>query len=129
MYPIQKECSFADIFMQKALPQVCCRLDFDGKKWWMGWSKPEPNGGNVATGDIYAEEMDRFQKEFMAKPEMKNLDTMKEYCKKEAETTSDPTEFNLYSETERYNVWIRLITRSNDYNAYIKFYPKASENH
>ncbi len=127
MYQIVSECSFSDVFAQKLLPQVCCRLDFDGTKWRMGWSKPEQKGSNVATGEIYAEEMDSFQKEFMAKPEMKNLDTMKDYCKKEAEPTNYPTEFNLYSETEHYNVWMRLITRARDYNMYIKFYPKTSE--
>ena len=42
------------------------------------------------------------------------------------QATSDPTEFNLYSETAHLYIRIRLITRFRDYNAYIYYYDKAA---
>ena len=50
---------------------------------------------------------------------------MKRFCQY-AEATSEPTEFNLYSETEYLYIWIRMITRFRDYNAYIYYYDKAT---
>lgn len=97
MYRIQKECCFAEIFSKKALPQACCRSDYDGKQWWTTWSRPEES---KECPDFFGKEMDEFGETLMSKPEMETLDTMTEYCLKEAEPTSAPTEFNLYSETE-----------------------------
>lgn len=39
-----------------------------------------------------------------------------------AQTTSDSTEYNLYSETEHFHIWLRLITRNRDYNLYCLFF-------
>lgn len=38
---------------------------------------------------------------------------------------SEPTEFNLYSETAHFYIWLRLITRRRDYNAYVHYYLKG----
>lgn len=42
-----------------------------------------------------------------------------------AQPTSEPTEFNLYSETAHFYIWLRLITRHRDYNAYVHYYLKG----
>lgn len=56
-------------------------------------------------------------------PEMRNLDTMRRFSSL-AQPTCCNTEFNLYSVTEYFYIWIRLITRSKDYNVYIHYYLK-----
>lgn len=38
---------------------------------------------------------------------------------------SEPTEFNLYSETAHFYIWLRLVTRHRDYNAYVHYYLKG----
>lgn len=48
-------------------------------------------------------------------------------CRVYAEPTSDPTECNLYCDTERFHVWLRLIIRKRDYNLYVHFYVKENE--
>ena len=70
-------------------------------------------------------EIDEFQNALFKLPAFKTLETMKRFCQY-AEATSDPTEFNLYSETAHLYIRIRLITRFRDYNAYIYYYDKAA---
>ena len=70
-------------------------------------------------------EIDEFQNALFKLPAFKTLETMKRFCRY-AGTTSDPTEFNLYSETAHLYIRIRLITRFRDYNAYIYYYDKAA---
>ena len=69
------------------------------------------------------QEINRFRNALFAMPGFENLDTMQEFCET-AERTSDPTEFNLYSETEHFHIWLRMITRFRDYNLYVHFYLK-----
>ena len=131
MYRIEKECCFAEIFSKKsdaARPVACSRSDFDGLKWWTTWSRGNSDDNEGEREPLFSEEIDDFQNTLMSRPEMETLESMKEYCLKEAEPTNDPTEFNLYSQTEHYNVWMRLITRFKDYNLYIRFYAKDAEN-
>ena len=40
-------------------------------------------------------------------------------------SASEPTEFNLYSETAHFYIWLRLVTRHRDYNAYVHYYLKG----
>ena len=54
-------------------------------------------------------------------PEFKTLDTMYKLCRC-AQPTSSSSEFNLYSETEHFFIWLRLITRFRDYNLYVHYY-------
>ena len=47
------------------------------------------------------------------------------FCRWYAQPTSEPTEFNLYSETAHFCIWLRLITRHRDYNVYVHYYLKG----
>ena len=98
---------------------VYSRSDYDGYRWWTTWwdcreGKPSKE---------LAQEIDRFHTALFAMPEFENLDTMRRLCYA-AQTTDDPTEFNLYSETEHFHIWLRMITRFRDYNLYVHYYLK-----
>lgn len=98
---------------------VYSRSDYDGYRWWTTWWECQPE---KPTADL-VQEIDRFQKDVFAMPEFKTLDTLRQLCAS-AQTTSDPTEFNLYAETEHFYIWLRLITRWRDYNLYVHYYLK-----
>lgn len=96
------------------------RSDYDGRRWWTNWF----HSSKERTAPELAEEIDQFTKALFQMPEFKNLGTMKSLCIDTAQHTSEPTEFNLYAQTERFYVWLRLITRFKDYNLYCHFYQK-----
>lgn len=124
------QCSFSDIFSgpKKQLPLnniqypvsliAYSRSDYDGHRWWTGWFDDETD----RPPKELAQEIDRFQAALFALPEFRTIWDMKRMCKLYAQPTSDQTEFNLYSQTERFYVWLRLITRERDYNLYCYFY-------
>lgn len=70
------------------------------------------------------QEIDAFQSQLLALPEFKTLWAMERMCRLYAQTTNEPTEFNLYAETAHFQIWLRLITRERDYNLYTYFYIK-----
>lgn len=72
-----------------------------------------------------AREIDAFQNALFQLPEFLNLDTLTRFCRGYAQPTSEPTEFNLYSETAHFYIWLRLVTRHRDYNAYVHYYLKG----
>lgn len=123
-------CSFMDIFSgpQKTVPLsgfsvpaskvLHSRSDYDGHKWWTTWHPchEEP------LGDELCGEINDFLDSLMKLPEFANLDTLRFFCKRYANPTSEATEFNMYSETEHFYIWLRLITRNRDYNIYINYY-------
>lgn len=127
---LKKECTFSHIYNQtKKIPLsstphpvseiAYSRSDYDGIRWWTTWydcqeQKPEWE---------ITQEIDGFYNAFFDLPEMTSLDTMRKFCVF-AEPTSCPTEFNFYAETNRLYIWIRLITRSKDYNVYVHYYQK-----
>ena len=127
---LKTECAFTHIFEKtKQIPLsstphpvseiVYSRSDYDGHRWWTTWfdcvdQKPQWE---------LVQEIDGFHNALFDKLEFRTLDTMKKFCQF-AETTADPTEFNFYSETEHCNIWLRLITRSKDYNLYVHYYMK-----
>ena len=96
------------------------RSNYDGCKWWTTWF---PGQEEKAPPEV-ASEMDAFMDALFALPEFKNLRSMRRACKLYAEPTSEQTEYNLFSETERLYIWLRLITREKDYNLYVYFYDK-----
>lgn len=124
------ECTFQHIYRDtKSIPLssskhpvseiVYSRSDYDGRRWWTTWfdcqkEKPEWE---------LTQEIDGFFNGFFDMPEMRNLDTMRRFSSL-AQPTCCNTEFNLYSVTEYFYIWIRLITRSKDYNVYIHYYLK-----
>ena len=98
------------------------RSDYDGRKWWRNWF---PCTEKKVAPEIAAE-MDTFTNLLMAMPEFRTIWDMGCACKVYAEPTSEPTEYNLYAETEHFYIWLRLITRERDYNLYCHFYEKAA---
>lgn len=125
-------CSFYDIFSgpKKTVPLssfpvpaskvLHSRSDYNGYKWWTTWHSchEEP------LGDVLCGEINDFSDSLMELPEFADLDTLQAFCKRYADPTSEPTEFNMYSETTHFNIWLRLITRNGDYNIYVNFYKK-----
>lgn len=95
------------------------RSDHNGYRWHTTWwecQEEKPSAELV-------QEINRFHNALFAMPEFEDLDTMKQLCDT-SQRTSDPTEFNLYSETEHFHIWLRMITRFRDYNLYVHFYLK-----
>ncbi len=100
---------------------VYSRSDYDGYRWWTTWH----DGPGKTTSPELAKEIDEFQNALFKLPAFKTLDTMRRFCRY-TQATSEATEFNLYSETDHLYIWIRLITRSRDYNVYVHYYDKAA---
>lgn len=123
-------CTFEDVFKEKhevpghgtGLPvteTAYSRSDYDGRRWWITWfscRKERPEAHLV-------EEIDRFHNALFGMPEFKDLASMKQLCRS-AGATSDSSEYNLYSETEHFHIWLRMITRPGDYNLYVHYYLK-----
>lgn len=99
------------------------RSDYDGRRWWTTWFTAREE---LKTPERI-KEMDRFMEGLFAMPEMTSLATMRRMCRVYPAPTSDHTEFNLYCDTERFHVWLRLITRERDYNLYVHFYVADGE--
>ena len=95
------------------------RSDYDGCRWSTTWH----NKWEEKPTSELVKEIDEFQAALFKLPDFKTLDTMKRFCRY-AQATSEPTEFNLYSETEYLYIWIRLNTRFRDYNVYVHYYKK-----
>ena len=127
------ECGFQAIFdgPQKAVPLsgvkhpvselVYSRSDFDGRKWWTAWfhCSEEPVKKELAS------KVDDFQNALFKLDEFRSLRELRHMCRLYAEPTSQPDEFNLYSETNHFYIWLRMITREKDYNLYVHYYLKA----
>lgn len=97
------------------------RSDYDGWKWWTTWHQCQKDTPVLEV----AREIDAFQNALFQLPEFRNLDTLTRFCRGYAQPTSEPTEFNLYSETAHFYIWLRLVTRHRDYNAYVHYYLKG----
>ncbi len=97
------------------------RSGYDGHQWWRTWF---PSGEEHPESALI-KEIDQFSNTLMELPELKSLNAMGRMCRSCAQTSSDSTEFNLYSETKHFYIWIRLITREQDYNLYVHFYLKS----
>lgn len=99
---------------------VYSRSDYDGYRWWTTWF----NCNTEKKTPQLIEEIDLFSTTCFQMPEFKNLSSMVSLCHQYAQATSSDTEFNLYTETEHFYIWLRLITRFRDYNLYTHFYLK-----
>lgn len=100
------------------------RSDYDGRKWWRTWFTS--NEDKVAP-ELSAE-IDQFSNALMKLPEFKSLVAMRQLCRLCAQPTGSPTDFNLFSETEHFYIWLQLVTRERDYNLYVHFYLKSQTN-
>lgn len=121
-------CTFSEVFKHTYKPPmqlierpvselVYSRSDYDGCRWWTTYH----NENGKKTPPELVKEIDEFQNVLFKLPAFKTLEAMKCFCRY-AEATSNPTEFNLYSETAHLYIRIRLITRFRDCNAYIYYY-------
>ena len=117
-------CTFEYLFQQGSRPAseiAYSRSDYDGWKWWTTWHQCQKDTPVLEVArEIYA-----FQNALFQLPEFRNLDTLTRFCRGYAQPTSEPTEFNLYSETAHFYIWLRLVTRHRDYNAYVHYYLKG----
>lgn len=95
------------------------RSDYDGHKWWSTWfpCRKERPAGHLA------KEIDSFHNALFEMPEFESLSSMKQLCRS-AEATADSSEYNLYSGTEHFHIWLRMVTRSGDYNIYVHYFMK-----
>lgn len=125
-------CTFKEVFQHTYRPPmqlikrpvseiVYSRSDYDGYKWWTTWHN---ESGQEPASEL-VKEIDDFQNALFKMPAFKTLDTLRCFCWY-AHATSDPTEFDLYSETGHLYIWVRLITRIRDYNVYVHYYGKVA---
>ena len=118
-YPIYLNTSEDNMGRKSPVTELAySRSDYDGRKWWTTWFTAHEE---LKTPDRI-KEIDQFMEALFQMPEMASLNTMRRMCRVYAEPTSEATEANLYCETERFHVWLRLITRERDYNLYVHFY-------
>lgn len=125
-------CTFGSIFegARKLFPLSCVehpvsevaysRSDYDGRKWWRTWFR----GSEERLEPPLSEEIDQFSDALVELPEFESLDAMGRMCRSCAQPTKSATDFNLYSETEHFYIWLQLVTRERDYNLYVHFYLK-----
>lgn len=123
-------CSFLEVFKESKKEEnsaqarpvkevVYSRSDYDGYKWCSTWFDCQKERLEQAL----CQEIDQFQNSLFKMPEMKTLDTMR-HLRCFAQPTNSDNEFNLYSETEHFFIWLRMITRFRDYNLYVHYYLK-----
>ena len=125
---IKSICPFDQIYLETSEDQLghkspktelaYSRSDYDGHRWWTNWFTAREE---LKTPER-VKEIDRFMESLFALPEMASLETMRQMCRFYAEPTAEPTEFNLYCDTDHFHVWLRLVTRQRDYNLYVHFY-------
>lgn len=129
---LQTECTFNHVFEQtKSIPLtsvkhpvsevVYSRSYYDDRKWWTTWFDCQEEKPSWEL----TQEIDGFTAGLFSMPEMETLDAMRQFCN-HTEATSCNTEYNLYAETDHFYIWLRLITRSKDYNLYVHYYLKEA---
>lgn len=112
-----------DLILEYPVSEVVySRSDYNGYRWYTNWFHPHKE----RLTQPLIEEIDQFMNALFEMTEFQTLDSMKKMCYSSAEKTGSDTEFNLYTETEHFYVWLRLITRFRDYNLYVHFYQKDS---
>ena len=95
------------------------RSDYNGYRWYTTWFDGPVGRHN---GEL-VNETDTFPNALFELPEMESLTAM-DRLHFFAEPTSEKTEYNLYSETEHFHIWLRLIYRRRDYNLRVHYYIK-----
>ena len=95
------------------------RSDYNGYRWYTTWF----DGPAGRPNSELVKEIDAFQNALFELPEMESLTAM-DRLHFFAEPTSETTEYNLYSETEHFHIWLRLIYRQRDYNPRVHYYLK-----
>lgn len=96
------------------------RSDFDGKQWRTAWFADETFRDEKELLD----EIDTFQNRLFRLPEFQTLRDMTRMCKLYAGHTKDPTEFQLFSETRNFYIWLRMAPQEKAHHLYINYYLK-----
>lgn len=99
------------------------RADYQGHWWNTVW----PCHPALATKEITAE-IDRIYEALTAKDALKDLSTLARFCEAHPEACADPEfrqEYNFFLVGEACDFWLRLITRSRDYNLYLNAFTKT----
>lgn len=136
LFKLQIECPFPDAF---SAPAKCSehstilgagnqkighiRADYDGHRWW---ASAFPSYSELQSKHT-AKEMDMVYAALTAKDAFCDLQALRHFCENHMEACIDrefQQEFNFYLSGEFCNFWIRLITRSKDYNLYLNAYTK-----
>lgn len=97
------------------------RSFYDGRQWFRTWFQ----SGEDKLESRLRKEIDQFSDDLLAMPEFKTLRAMERMCLSCAQRTASPTDFNLFSETEHFCIWLQMVTRERDYNLYVHFYQKS----
>lgn len=98
------------------------RADFDGHRWWGQYF---PTRDALKT-TAFSAESQKIYNDFVA--EFKNLHQLGEYCLKHPNAKISPDEYNFYISGEVADYWLRLTTRSGDYNLYMHGFVKTDRN-
>lgn len=126
-----KNCSFLKIFQNPKVSEkgikgrsdteiAYSRSDYDGYRWWTTWFRCQQE----PTPKHLAKEIDQFQGALFRMPEFKTLDTMRHMCVFAEPVGNSLEEFNLYSETAHFYIWLRMLTQPRNYNLYVHYYRK-----
>lgn len=97
------------------------RSYYNGRKWFRTWFQSDED----KLESHLCKEIDLFSDALLAMPELKTLRAMERMCRSCAQRTTSPTDFNLFSETEHFCIWLQMVTRERDYNLYVHFYQKS----
>ena len=97
------------------------RSHYDGRQWFRTWFQ----SGEGKLESHLGKEIDQFSNALLAMPEFETLRAMEWMCRSCAQRTDSPTDFNLFSETKHFCIWLQMVTRARDYNLYVHFYRKS----
>lgn len=98
------------------------RADFDGHRW-LGQYFPCRDA--LKTAEFSAESQKIYNG---LVTEFENLQQLRAYCMRHPEARVGPDEYNFYIYGDVADYWLRLITRSKDYNLYLHGFAKTDRN-
>ena len=131
---LRADCPFPDVFDGPKKPSVWnsgqmipdseivyTRSYIKKVQWYTGWFPCAPTPDDPAL----VKEIDAVMDGLLAMPELHNIYTLGRLAREYAEPTEDPLKFNLYGQSEHFNLLLCLIHREKDYNLYVHFYQRG----
>ena len=125
-YLLSAECGFGEVFKAKktgmkqtVLEAAYSRSYFCDDCWDTRWFLNSP-----MLNDELSYELEAFMIALLAMPEFSNLNSVKRAVAA-AELSSNPSEFNLYTETYNFHIWIRMNIKSDNGGLHVHYYKKA----
>ena len=80
-------------------------------RWWLMSADPRLPAAEPADADT----IQAFARGLTALPELQNLETMAHFCLQQARPAEIPAAFDLYCQTDRLNIWLRLAVHPMEY--------------